>query len=710
MNRRLTPLTAALLAAFAAPATLPLHAYGQSASARGATTLPAITVTDSAEDDYAPGVTSIGKTPVPLRDIPQSITVINRAVLEAQNATSLTEALRNVPGITLGAGEGGVIGDNINIRGNSARTDIYLDGMRDRAQYARETFFLESVEVLKGPSSVLFGRGSTGGVINQVSKEAKLRDFNEVSAGIGTDSTYRTTADINRKLSDTSAFRVSAVAHTNESTRDVIESTRYGVAPTLGFGIGTPTEVTISTLHQRRDEIPDYGFPFDANGANGAPAATGNPAKPISTNRDYFFGYTDDEFDQDVDIATLRVTHKFSPNLTLRNQTQYSKAGIHAMPTTITAAGVRNRRERDIDDQSLFNQTDLIAKFDTGAIKHTLVTGIELGREEYENQGYDWDGETNQSLTAPIYGPMPASVTRSSGTLTKNSANTVGVYVNDTIELNKQWKLVGGLRWDRFAFKGWERTNTGAVTELSQTDTMLSHRAGVVYQPSEIESYYLSYGTSFNPSAESITLQTANLNIDPEENRSIELGAKWELMGGNLGLSTALFRIDKKNARSRDTFNNVVGSGETRVNGFEIGATGRITKNWQVFGGYTYLDGEIINLFENSGGASVPRSGNVLPNTPKHSASLWTTYRFASGWEIGGGAVYSDKRFGNNANSAQLPSYTRYDATLAYITKKYDVRLNLQNLSDKEYFEVASGSRATPATGRSAMATVTYRF
>ena len=705
MNRRLTPMAAALLAAFAAPIALQSTAFAQAKTSE--TTLPEVQVHGNAgNSDYSPGLSTVGgKTPTAIRDIPQSVTVINRAILDAQAATTLTDALRNVPGITLGAGEGGVIGDNINIRGYSARTDIFLDGIRDRSQYARETFFVESVEVLRGPSSMLFGRGSTGGVINQVSKQANLRELTEVGVGIGTDNYYRATADINRPLSETSAFRVAALAHTNESTRDVTDSKRYGVAPSLRFGIGTPTEITMSSVHQRRDDTPDYGFPFAAGGV------TGNPTSPLDLDRDNFYGYTDDKFDQDVDMFNLRVEHKFSPVLSLRNQTQYSTARIDAMPTTITAAGVRNRRERSIDDDSLFNQTDLIAKFDTGTVKHTLTTGVEFGREGYENQAYDWVGETAQNLANPVYGPMPASATRSQLNYTDNTADTFAVYMNDTLALNKEWKLVGGLRWDRFAFDGTTLNNvTGATTSFSQTDKMLSHRLGVLYQPTETQSYYASYGTSFNPSAETMTLSADNLNIDPEENRSVEIGAKWDLMNGGLSLNAALFRVEKTNARSRDEFNNVVGTGDTQVDGFELGAAGQLAKNWQIFAGYTYLDGKINNLNEVSSGTRFSRDGNVLPNTPKHSATLWSAYRIGHGWEIGGGAVYSSSRLLNNANSAKVGGYTRYDATLAYLTKKYDVRLNLQNLTDKEYFDVASGGRATPATGRALIATVNYRF
>lgn len=701
MNRHLQPMAAALLAVFSAP----LACAQTAASASSPTALPEVTVRDNAaSNDYAPAVSSIGKTPAALRDIPQTVTVINRAVLESQGAATLTDALRNVPGITLGAGEGGVIGDNINIRGYSARTDLFIDGMRDRGQYARDTFFLEAVEVLKGPSSMLFGRGSTGGVVNQVSKQPGLKPITEVGISAGTDSTFRTTADLNRPLSETSAFRVSAVAHTNESTRDVTESKRVGVAPSLRFGIGTPTEITISSVHQRRDDTPDYGFPFATGGTKA------NPARPVNQPHDRFYGYTDDRFDQDTDLVTARIEHKISPALTLRNQTQYSTARIDAAPTTISAAGARNRREREIDDRSVSNQTDLIARLQTGSVKHTLVTGVELGRDYYENQRYDWTGESSQNLDNPVYGPMPASAVRSKIDFTDNTADTFAVYANDTLELSKQWKLIGGLRWDRYAFDGTTLNDvTGAVTTMSQTDKMLSTRLGLIYQPNDAHSYYLSYGTSFNPSAETMTLTAANLNIKPEKNRSIEVGGKWDVLKG-LSLNAALFRVEKTNARSRDAFNNVVGTGETRVSGAEFGVAGQLAKNWQIFGGYTYLDGKIVDLIEFSSNTRSDRSGNILPNTPKHSATLWSTYRIGKSWEVGGGAVYSSERLVNNANTAIIDGYTRFDATVAYLTKQYDLRLNLQNLTDKQYFDVASGGRATPATGRTVLATLTYRF
>ena len=268
------------------------------ATAPTETTLPEMQIRGGAvSDDYAAGVTTVGKVPTPIRDVPQSVTVIPRAVMDAQGASSLTDVLRNVPGITLGAGEGSSIGNNINLRGFSARTDLFLDGARDRGQYYRDIFALDSVEVLKGPSSMLFGRGSTGGVINQVSKVPGLKARNEVSATVGTNHSLRVTGDLNQPLSDTSAFRVSIMAQDVHSTRDVMQNKDYGIAPTLRLGIGTPTEVTLSAFLTHNTDMPDYGLP-PVNG------------KPADVDRHNFYGVTDDRTFQDVAEFSARVQHK----------------------------------------------------------------------------------------------------------------------------------------------------------------------------------------------------------------------------------------------------------------------------------------------------------------------------------------------------------------------------------------------------------------
>ncbi len=742
MNRRLTPLAAALLAAFAVPAVLPQTALAQ--TNRTDATLPEVKVIDQAVGaDYAPATATIGgKGATLVRDIPQSVTVINRAVLDAQSATSLTQALRNVPGITISAGEGGAIGDNINLRGFSARTDIYLDGFRDRGQYTRDTFALDAVEVLKGPSSMLFGRGSTGGVINQVSKKPGLKAHSEATVSVGTNDFYRSTLDLNRPLSETSAFRIAAFGQDVQSTRDVVHDKDWGVAPSMRFGIGTLTEVTLSALVQRNRDLPDYGFPvITTNGF-------GTVRKPIDAPANRFYGYTDDHFNQSVDMVNGTVQHKFSPNLTLRNQTSFSHYTTEAQPSPLSSNLIRRigevsasaanpasfndpldnllapreDRDRNLNDKSLFNQTELIAKIKAGDVLHTVTTGFEIGRDEYHEDRYAWNTSTTDqevNLGNPVNGTRQGA--RALSRAVETTADTLAAYINDQIDLNKQWKLVGGVRWDRFKVNtdlqkfplpsGFTADTTQVIAP--KTDTMLSPRAGVLYQPSDTQSYYASYGTSFNPSAETVTQSSNTAALDPEKNNSYEVGAKLDLMNGNLTVNGALFRIDKTNARMRDGLGGVqVLGGKVRVNGVELGVAGRITTAWQIFGGYTFLDGKVRSSRETGSGVDVdiPAEGKTYLNTPRHTATLWTTYRVTPAWEVGGGALYSSKRYLNNYESAMIDGYTRFDATLAYLQKDYDIRLSLQNLTDKKYFETASAGRATPVKGRSAMVTVAYRF
>jgi catecholate siderophore receptor len=559
-----------------------------------------------------------------------------------------------------------------------------------------------------------------------VSKQPRRRESTEIGLGIGMDAYYRGTLDMNRPLSETAAFRVAALAQTSDSTRDVVESERYGFAPSLRLGIGTPTQVNLSWVHQTRRDIPDYGVPFTAGGTQA------NPAQPLRTDRDAFFGFTDDRFDQDVDIVSARVEHEFASGMKLRNQTQFSLARVDALPTTIGAptsatsrTGIRNRRERQIDDQSLFNQTDLIVSFNTGGISHTITTGLEAGREDFENQTFNNTvtvaaGAPNplaQDFDNPVYGPLPDAVMRTRNAFTDSTADTLAVYINDQLDLTQHWKFVAGVRFDKYDFET-QVTNslTGAITSaLRQTDRLTSVRGGLLYQPTQTQSYYLSYGTSFNPSAETLTLTAANSNVDPEENRSYELGGKWDLAGGEVLLTSAIFRVEKSNARTLDQLTQIVTlDGETKVDGFEIGISGRLTPQLQMLAGYTYLDGEIEKLNEsvtvNNMPSTISRDGNRLPNVARDAASLSATYAFMPNWQIGGGVVYSSERLLNNANTAVVKGYTRYDATLAYDARSYSVRVNLQNLTDEEYFEVASAGRATPATGRTALATVTWRF
>jgi catecholate siderophore receptor len=665
--------------------------------------------------NYNTDTTTLGKTPTAVRDLPQTVNIINRELLQAQGATSFADALRNVPGITIGGAEGGQIGNNINLRGFTARTDVYIDGFRDRGQYYRDTFDLESIEVLKGPSSMLFGRGSTGGVINQVSKQANLTPLDEITSTIGTDDRYRVAGDFNQPLSDTSAGRVNVFAQDNHSTRDVMYNKDGGIAPSLRFGIGEPTEITLSALLQKNHDMPDYGLP-PVNG------------RPALVDHDNFYGLTDDRTIQDVAMIGGRIEHKFSDDLVLKDQLQYNWYKTDALETApnnlVTTAGVAIDRtkgnytsapydqilvqlashDRVIHDTSLDNQTDLIWKFNTGAWANTLIGGMELGHDTYKNQAYTRSGLPLLSLLDPAYLPQAPNVVSTKGNYADGSANTAALYANDTVKFNDQWQAVVGLRRDRYAAT---LDNTiSAPLAAQQTVYFTSKRAGLIYQPSYEQSYYVSYGTSFNPSLETLTVTNNTQALPPESNKSYEVGAKWDLLDDKLDLTAALFQVEKDNARTQVSATEYSLSGNIRVRGGEVGIAGHITEAWQVFAGYTRLNALIVK-------ASDGTQGNVPANTPQNSASLWNSYRLSKEWEIGGGATYLSQRYAANTDLVSVGGYTRWDAMVAWHQPKYDLRLNLLNISDKKYFDAlipSDGGRSIPGIGRTLLATIDYRF
>jgi catecholate siderophore receptor len=694
--------------------------------------LPPIKATATEERDNSRASTG-GKFETPLRDVPQSITVLDRKMLDTQAAASLKDALRNVPGITLGAGEGGVIGDNINLRGFSARTDVYLDGMRDRGQYTRDVFALQAVEVLKGPSSMLFGRGSTGGVINQIGKKPDLRDRGELVATVGTDGYYRGTADFNHALSDNAAFRVAAFGQSVESTRDVTKNKDVGIAPSFRLGIGTPTELTVAALVQRNRDIPDYGFPFVTT------AGAGTVRQPIDAPAHHYYGYTDDRFDQDVNLFSVTLQHKASAATTLRTRLQVSnnRTDVRANPlgSVVRADGAvptladdlndlsapRSTRERRLKDTSLISQTDVTTRTQLAGLAHQFTAGVELARERNRDNRYAWNTPVEAAminLGSPVYAGITGEHALSRTTTTV--ADTLAVYVNDQIDLTPQWKLVGGVRNERFRVHsdlvkytlppGFPADTTEPAAPKSEN--MWSPRAGVLFQPDEAQTYYLSYGTSFNPSAEFVTQSASTAALRAERNRSFELGAKLDLLGGELSLNGALFRVEKTNPRTQDATGTQVTEGLIRVDGLELGVTGRLNPQWEVFAGYTFLDAKIAESPQIGTGvdAGIAAQGKTAPNAPRHNAALWTTYRVAPQWEVGGGAQFASQRWLNNFETAKVDGYTRWDATVAYLQKSWELRLNLQNLSDAVYFEASSAGRATPVRGRTALVSGLLRF
>ena len=733
--------------------SLPLHALAQDGTAApaapAAAATPAVTQLQQVEvrgeterDNYNPGVTTVGgKQPAAIRDIPQQVTVIDRSVMEAQGANSIQDALRYVPGITFTAAEGGTIGNNINLRGFSARTDIYLDGFRDRGQYYRDVFSLDSIEVLVGPSSMLFGRGSTGGIINQVSKVPTRTSQDSLEAQFGTSDTYRTTGDFNHTLSPDAAFRVAAMAQTLHSTRDVMHNQDYGLAPSLNLKLNDKADLTITSLLEYNHDMPDYGLPP----INGAPA---------DVAREKFYGLTDDATTQGVKVLGARLKYQVLPDLILRQQVQYSRYNIDAHETGAASVGyisagadpecptvaagafcplnaahkangnqttkpldellvTLGSHARNIKDSSAFSQTDVLWKFNTGPVAHDLIAGAEVGRDTYNNETLTLSHLPTLSLMNPQYGSRgDFGVTTLATGLSTSSAITEAAYVNDTLSLTRQIKLVGGVRWDRFdATVNNVAENGGTVRGVPHAEQTVyydSVRSGLLYQPTEQQSYYFSYGTSFDPSLEQLTGTAGQQNLPPEKNRSYEVGGKWDLMQGNLSLNSALFQVEKTNARSQVSPGEYEIDGDVRVNGFAFNAAGRITRKWEIFSGYTWLEPKVVSASATDG-----TQGKVPANVPRNNATLWTTYKPWHAWEAGTGLVYVGSRYVTANNAVEVPGYVRWDATFAFHQKQYDVRLNLQNLTDRRYYDSviqSDGGRSVPGITRTALVTVDYRF
>ncbi len=676
---------------------------------------------------YKPEKLQTPKYTVPLRDVPQSVTVIPEATMTEQGATSLRDILKNVPGISMQAGEGGVPnGDNLSIRGFNARSDLFVDGVRDFGGYSRDPFNLEQVEVTKGPSSSNSGRGSTGGAVNLGSKTPTLKNRYELMLGGGSDHYGRTTFDANQTIHgiESAALRVNGMVHTQDVPgRDHVEQERWGVAPTIAFGLDTETRFTLGFFHLDQDNVPDNGIPFVPRTGNN----TGLPAGIPNVDFDNWYGLLSRDYEEiQTDMLTGILDHDFNDHLKLRNTTRY---GVTERDSIITsprfdnsgadAADVRRTdwKSRDQTDTIFANQTDLRFDFETGPAKHELVSGIELARETSRNYGRkDLNGggpNTDLEFPNPRQPYIPNIV--HDGAVTDTVADSIALYAFDTLKLGDHWQLTGGLRWDSFDVDYISRSTAGAVTHLQRDDEMLSYRAAITYKPTETGSIYLGYGTSFNPSAEGLTLgntatATNNLNTDPEENRTIELGTKWDLFDDKLSLTAALFRTDKTNARTEDPADPtdiVVLAGEQRVQGFEFGLTGEITESWHLLGGYTWLHSEILES------KNPLELGNQLMNTPEHSFNLWSVHSLPGGFEFGAGVQYTGERFNNNNRNTRqtAPDFLLFDAMLSYkFNDHVTFRLNGYNLGDKDYADRLGGGHFVPGTGRSFVLSTNITF
>ncbi|QXI29409.1 TonB-dependent receptor [Pseudomonas vanderleydeniana] len=709
--------------------------------------LGATTVTGEAQEStsYQVEKASSQKYTAPLVDTPRSVTVVPQQVLKDTAATSLQDALRTVPGITFGAGEGGnPQGDRPFIRGFDAQGDTYVDGVRDTGAQSREIFDVESIEVSKGPNSSFGGRGSAGGSLNLVSKLPKQADFTNGGFTYGSDQTRRYVLDVNRQFLDSAAFRLNLMSHEqNVADRDSVNYDRWGVAPSLSFGLGTDTRVNLSYYHMQSDDLPDSGIPYGYGSSTATAHVHDKPNDGGDSSN--FYGLKDRDFRKTrTDISTFAFEHDLNDAMTIKNTLRHGNTGQDYILTqpddskfNVNRYGTVWRRANTLvsNTETTTNQTDLFGNFRLLDMKHSYSTGVEISREESQTSSYNVAGNTAKVCNP---GTIPSCTSLSNpnpndawtGAITRNYAgtdttgDTRAIYAFDTIELDPKWQLNVGLRYDSFKTEA-KNTTTGKTSNDSH---FWNWQSGLVWKPVENGSIYVSYATSATPpgamlgqgsdgnplTAGNSTLQS---DLEPETTTNYELGTKWDVFHDRLSLTAAIFRTEKENTRVLVSQNIYENAGESRVDGLELSASGKITDKWQVFAGYSYLKSELVDagLTGRNGAVTAgaaQASGNQMPNTPKNSFSLWTTYEVMPKLTIGGGAFYVDQVYGDTGNTVYVPSYTRYDAMAAYkLTKNIDLQLNVQNLTNETYYDKAFSTHfANQAPGRTALLTTNFHF
>lgn len=666
-------------------------------------TLPTVSVTAAAElttDGYK-GVASRSalKTNTELKDTPQSVSVISRAQLDDQSAQSMADAVKYTPGVTFAQGEGNR--DATVIRGNSSTSDFYVDGLRDDVQYYRDLYNIDRVEVLRGANGLAFGRGGNGGVINRVQKQAGWSPVREITVSGGSYGHARGALDIGGGLSDSVAGRVNVVSEQSDSFRDGVELRRNGISPTLTIQATDATKIVLGAEYFNDLRVADRGIPSQ----NG---------KPFKTDESNFFGNAaQSPTETTVKGLTAAIEHRFANGVVLSNKTRFADydkyyQNVYADSKVDSAGKLDLASYRDdTQRQNLFNQTDAVFNFATGKVKHQLVTGVELARQDSENFRIvpDFTSSSNVPASNPVASVSFAGKPRTRDTNTVIS--TVSVYAQDQIALNDQWDVIVGVRRDRF--KTDFTDNLTAANTAVVTDTELSPRAALIYKPRKDLSVYASYSQTFQPqSGDQLTsLKAATSSFVPEETVNQEVGAKWDV-NERLSVNAAIYRAVRDNVAATDPLDSTkkILVDNQVVRGVELSAQGRISNKWQVVGGYAYTDSEIKEAEKGIA------AGNETAQTPRHTFSLWNRYDINDTYGAALGVVSRSEMFASDGNSVALPGYARVDAALyMQATKDLRLQLNVENLFNTKYFANAhNDNNISPGAPTNARVTAMYAF
>ena len=617
------------------------------------------------------------KTPTPLIDVPQAVSFITEDQLEDQSIRQLNDALRYIPGVSMESGEGHR--DEVFIRGQETTADFYIDGLRDDAQYYRSLYNIERVEVLKGANALIFGRGAGGGAINRVAKRADLSDaFVGGEASVDNFGAFALLADVNQPVTDDLALRLNATYEEFNNDRDFYDGRFIGISPTLTAALGPDTTLIASYTYDNDERVTDRGVPSLDGG-------------PLTGYDSTFFGDRDFNFSEaEVHIGRVRLEHDFNGGLSANASLQfadYDKAYQNIVPggtdgTTVSLGGYRDTTERT----NWIGQANAIWEAESGDLESTFLFGVEASSQDTQNArqtvSFDTTNETvlDDVIFVPAFSLNPTSRSRDS------QLKTLSFYAQEQLQIGEYIELVGGLRWDRFDLETLDLI--GGVAG-DRVDEQFSPRAGLIVKPTPDLSIYASYAESFLPQAgdQFLVLSPDRSQFEPEKFTNYEIGAKWAPLDKVL-VTAAIFRLERTNIRAVDPTDPTltVLAGESRAEGFEIGAVGEVADFWKANLGYTYLDGELLN--DNAFGAA----GQRLQQLPEHSISAWNRFDLSEQLGFGLGVIHQSQQFASFSNDVVLPSYWRVDAAAYYtVSEKLSLQLNIENLLDEDYYPSAHG-------------------
>ena len=639
-----------------------------------------------------PAILSATRTLTPLRDVPQSVTVATRELVQDQLMISMADVMRYVPGMGTHQGENNR--DQVIIRGNNSSADFFLNGVRDDVQYYRDLYNLERVEALKGPNAMVFGRGGGGGVVNRVTKEAGFQPIHEVSLHAGSYGRKRFAGDFDQPLGTKLAVRLNAMYEDSDSFRSAVGLERWAVNPTFTYTPSAHTTVLFGYEHLHDTRVADRGVPSFRG-------------RPVDLDPATFFGDPDQSHVRaGVNLASATVEHRMG-GVTLRNRTlfgDYDRFYQNFVPGAVTADRARvalSSYNNSTQRRNVFNQTDFTYGWATGGLHHTLLAGAEVGRQvtdNFRNTGFFNNSAT--SLSVPYGDPtIDVPVTfRQSATDADNHlrTNLAAAYVQDQVEVSHNLQLLAGVRFDRFDLR-YHNNRTGET--LQRTDDLVSPRAGIVFKPVTPVSVYGSYAVSYLPSSgdQFSSLTTVTQQVEPEKFRNFEVGVKWEPRA-DLSFTTAVYRLDRTNTRSTDPNDptRIVQTGSQRTNGFEVGVSGRLAPRWKIAGGYAYQDAFVTSA------TTAAAAGAEVAQVPHHTLSLWNQYQFHPRVGLGLGLVHRTDMWAAIDNTVVLPGYTRVDLAAYYtLTRTVRLQANVENVLDADYFMNAdNNNNITPGYPR----------